>query len=78
MDTLAAGREFFVQHAWADCYEALSAADREASLAADDLERLGMAAYLIGREPESVEALGRAYQLLTEQDEVERSARCAF
>jgi ATP/maltotriose-dependent transcriptional regulator MalT len=78
MDTLAAGREWFLQHAWADCYEALSAVDRESPLGPDDLERIGMAAYLIGRDSQSVDALGRAYQLLAETGEVERAARCGF
>jgi DNA-binding CsgD family transcriptional regulator/tetratricopeptide (TPR) repeat protein len=78
MDTLAAGRECFVQHAWADCYAALSTVDRESPLDADDLERVGVAAYLIGRESESVDAWARAYQALTEAGEAERAARCAF
>jgi DNA-binding CsgD family transcriptional regulator/tetratricopeptide (TPR) repeat protein len=78
LDTLAAGRECFVQHAWADCYEALTAVDRESPLGPDDLELVGLAAYLIGRESESVDALARAYQLLAEAGETERAARCGF
>ncbi|HET6293544.1 MAG TPA: LuxR C-terminal-related transcriptional regulator [Kribbella sp.] len=78
MDALAAGRESFAQHAWADGYQLLSAADRESPLDAEDLERVGLSAYLIGRESESVEALARAYQQLAAAGEVERAARCGF
>ena len=78
MDTLAAGRECFARHAWADCYEALSTVDRESPLDAEDLERVGVVAYLIGRERESVDAWARAYHLLAEVGEAERAARCAF
>jgi DNA-binding CsgD family transcriptional regulator/tetratricopeptide (TPR) repeat protein len=78
MDTLAAGRECFAQHAWADCYEMLSTVDRESPLDPDDLERIGLAAYLIGRQSESVDALARAYQQLAGIGDVERAARCGF
>jgi ATP/maltotriose-dependent transcriptional regulator MalT len=78
MDSLTAGRDFFAQRAWADCHAALSAADRQSPLEVDDLERAGVAAYLIGREAESIEAFTRAYQLLTAADDIERAARCAF
>ena len=45
---LERGREAFDRQAWADARDHLSAADREASLAPDDLGRLAMAAYLVG------------------------------
>ena len=38
------GRALVAERAWADAYEALSAAETESALAADDLERLGTAA----------------------------------
>ena len=54
--TVTAGRRSFAQYAWTDCYVALSAADREAPLEPEDLQRLATAAHLIGRETESVDA----------------------
>ncbi len=50
-DTLDLGRESFGRRAWADAYARLSAADREAPLAPEDLERLATAAYLVGGTP---------------------------
>jgi hypothetical protein len=54
-DALKRGRAAFTAQAWADAVEGLSAADRAAPLAPDDLERLATAAYLAGREDESAE-----------------------
>ena len=47
---LARGRECFARRAWADAFAELSAADREARLEPEDLERLATAAYLIGSD----------------------------
>ena len=55
------GRECFGRRAWADAFAELSAADRAASLDPEDVERLAMAAYLIGRDEESVGAWERAH-----------------
>ena len=49
-DALDRGREAFGRWAWADAFEELSAADQEAPLAPEDLERLAAAAYLVGRD----------------------------
>jgi hypothetical protein len=38
------GREFYAVRGWSDAYAALSGADREAALAAEDLELLATAA----------------------------------
>jgi hypothetical protein len=43
------GRASFGRQAWGDAYAQLSAADKEAPLEFDDLERLAVAAYLVGR-----------------------------
>jgi len=72
------GRECFERQAWADAYARLSEADRETPLAAEDLERLAAAAYLVGREAESAEVWARAHQELLLRGDVERSARCAL
>lgn len=78
MDNLAAGRQWFAQHAWTDCCAALSAADRERSLEPEDLERLATAAHLIGREDESLDTWTRAYQALLARGDTQRAAKCAF
>ncbi len=45
---LERGRELFAQKAWAESYRLLQAADRDAPLDAEDLERLAIAAHLMG------------------------------
>ena len=57
----ARGREAFRRRAWGDAFAELSAADREAPLEPDDLERLAIAAYLVGNDDESVELWARAH-----------------
>lgn len=72
------GRSAFARQAWADAYAQLSAADEESALPPEDLERLGVAAYLIGQEPASEAALSRAHQAYWEEQRCDRAARCAF
>ena len=55
----------------------LSAADQEAPLAPDDLERLATAAYLAGSDEESVELWERAHRELLHAGELLRAVRCA-
>ena len=76
--TLEQGREAFEQQAWLEAYDRLKAADREASLDPEDLERLATAAYLVGEYADSTDTWARAHQELLSQNDVERAARCAF
>lgn len=71
------GRQLFGRRAWADAFAELSAADREAPLARDDLERLATAAYLAGSDEESVELWERAHRELLLAGEPMRAVRCA-
>ena len=75
---LVQGRSAFAAHAWAEAYERLSAADRQAPLEPGDLERLATAAYLVGRDDESAELWARAHHELLGRGETGRAARCAF
>ena len=75
---LARGREAAARLAWADAYTALSLADRSSSLAAEDLEVLATAAYLLGHVEDCLRALQRAQQLHAEGGDSRRAARCAF
>jgi ATP/maltotriose-dependent transcriptional regulator MalT len=77
-DTLDRGRESFERRAWADAFEELSAADREIPLAPEDLERLAIAAYLVGRDAVRDEVLSRAHQEWLRLGGAERAVRCAF
>ena len=76
-DARARGRDRFDGRAWAAAFAELSAADREAPLDPEDLERLAMAAYLLGRDDYSVEAWERAHHELLRRGDEERAARCA-
>ena len=59
VQALGRARNAFERKAWAESYRLFEAADREAPLEPEDLERLATAAYLIGRDDES-EAFERA------------------
>jgi DNA-binding CsgD family transcriptional regulator/tetratricopeptide (TPR) repeat protein len=71
------GRDFFGRRAWGEAFAELSAADREAALELDDLERLAVAAYLVGADAESDDAWARAHQECLQLGYVVRAARCA-
>ena len=47
------GRASFARRAWGDAYAQLAAADQDAPLELEDLERLAVAAYLLGRDDDS-------------------------
>ena len=75
---LARGRAAAGRRAWADAYTAMSTADRSSPLAAEDLELLATAAYLLGHVQDCLQALQRAQQLHAEHGDRRRAARCAF
>jgi DNA-binding CsgD family transcriptional regulator len=72
------GRNCYTRRAWAEAYEAFARADAAGDMTGEDLERLAIAAYLIGREPEFLEALERAYQSYVDAADRQRAVRCAF
>jgi DNA-binding CsgD family transcriptional regulator len=77
-DALNLGRASFGRRAWRDAYAHLSAADHDAPLEPEDLERLAMAAHLIGRDVESADVWARAHQAFVSRGDAEQAARCAF
>lgn len=77
-DHLERARRHYERRAWADAFDALVLADRASPLESDDLERLAMAAYLIGRENDYLQALDRAQRALIDTGRWTRAARCAF
>jgi len=77
-DLLDRGRDSFGRRAWSDAYSQLAAADHDAPLEAEDLERLATAAYLIGKDADSADIWARAHHELLSRGDSERAARCAF
>src|SRR5574339_780462 len=76
--TLRRGREAFEQRAWAESYRLLHAADRDAPLDAEDLERLAIAAHLVGRDDDCEACTARAHQRYLDRGDGEGAARAAF
>ena len=76
--TLQRGRRSFEQRAWAESCRLLEAADREAPLDADDLERLAIAAYLVGRDDDCEAFTARAHRRFLDRGDPEGAARAAF
>jgi DNA-binding CsgD family transcriptional regulator len=74
---LARARKSFEQHTWAESYRLFEAADREAPLAPEDLERLATAAYLMGREDDSEAFWERAHRGFLDRGDREGAARSA-
>lgn len=70
-----AGREAYERQAWRDAYECLAASR---SLEADDLQRLAVAAHLVGHDDESAEAWERAHIAWVGLGDLDRAVRCAF
>ena len=75
---LERGHAAYSSSAWQDAYASLSEADRAVPLAAEDLELLATSAYMLGREDDCVQILGRAVQRYSDDGVVLRAARCAF
>jgi ATP/maltotriose-dependent transcriptional regulator MalT len=76
--TLRHGRESFERRAWAESYRLLRAADRDAPLDAEDLERLAIAAYLVGRNDDCEAFTARAHEKFLDRGDREGAARAAF
>jgi DNA-binding CsgD family transcriptional regulator len=72
------GRAAFLNHVWGEAYAQFTAADQEAPLQVDDLERLATVSHLTGREAASVDAWTRAHQACLRAGEPARAARSAF
>jgi len=69
------GREAFARREWGNARALLAAGE---DLDVEDLERLAIAAYLVGRDAESHEAWQRAQLECERLGERDRGARCAF
>jgi DNA-binding CsgD family transcriptional regulator/tetratricopeptide (TPR) repeat protein len=77
-DALDRGRSSFYRRAWADAHAELSAADQQVPLEVADLERLAMAAFMVGRDDDGDDAGVRAFHECVRIGDAPRAARCAF
>lgn len=77
-DLLTQARAAFDRQDWSTAYQDLASADREQPLEPDDIERLAVAATLLGRDIESTALWTRAHQEFHSQQQNERAARAAF
>ncbi len=75
---MARGREAFDHRAWIDAFTYLSSVDDGERLPAEDLERLGIAAFLIGRDESSDVAWERAYREWLGDGNLTRAAGSVF
>ncbi|MEP6573199.1 MAG: LuxR C-terminal-related transcriptional regulator [Gemmatimonadota bacterium] len=74
---LGQNRESFEPREWEAAYAALTAADRERPLEPDDIDRLAIAAFLLGREGESADLWLRAHHEFLRRGDTPRAVRCA-
>lgn len=72
------GRGSFGRHAWGDAFAQLSDADRETNLEVEDLERLAVAAYMVGRDDDCADAWTRAHHGYLRRQDPAAASRCAF
>jgi DNA-binding NarL/FixJ family response regulator len=71
-------RDFIERRMWGYAFAELSAAQREGQLDVEDLERLAVSAYMVGRDEACEEAWIAAHHAWLRRGEAERAARCAF
>jgi DNA-binding CsgD family transcriptional regulator len=76
LDNVLRGRASHTRREWGDAYTLLSAADAEAPLGPEDLERLAIAAYLAGKDAD--DRWARAHRAFADGGDGEGAARCAF
>ncbi len=72
------GRQAYDRRAWAETFDQLSAADLAGPLELEDLERLTIAAHMLGRDDDGIALLTRAHQEAVRLGDVSRAARTAF
>ena len=71
-------RQAFDRKAWTEAYRLFEAAHDEAPLEPEDLERLAMTAYLLGRDVESERFMEQAHHAYLARGDREGAARSAF
>lgn len=74
---LERGLVAFAEHRWGDAVDALTEADAEVGLAAEDLDRLSTAALAMGREDVGLDLAMRAHEAFLALPDVDGAARSA-
>ena len=78
-DRLAAAREAFARQDWKKSYAELSVADEaRAQIGVENLERLAISAYMLGKDEASADFWARAHAESLRRHDVSRAARCTF
>ena len=77
-DHLERGRSHYELRKWTGAYNALSLADQQTPLEAEDLELFAMTAYLVGRDEEYLRTLERAHNAHIDAGQFACAVRCAF
>ncbi len=77
-DVLTTAREAYGRRAWTQAHELLGRADEAAPLAPEDLERLAVAAYMLGLDDQQLEALARAHHAHLRDGDRAGAVRAAF
>jgi DNA-binding NarL/FixJ family response regulator len=77
-DELALARASYEQRAWEEAFARFTAVDRSSLLGPDDLERLAAAAFLAGREADSVRGWERAHRACMRDGPPPGAARAAW
>ena len=77
-DRQTRARELFERRLWGDAFADLSALRGADSCEVEDLERLAVAAYMLGRNDECEDAWTAAHREWLRRDEPRRAARAAF
>ncbi|HTG40439.1 MAG TPA: DNA-binding response regulator, partial [Methylomirabilota bacterium] len=77
-DPLELGREAFARQTWGDAYAELSAGASAVPLDVSDLERLAIAAHMLGRADDATRAWEQAHQASVRAGDPARAARHAF
>ena len=67
---LEQGRAAYAGRAWRSAFESLSRADEDGPLEVEDVERLAISAYLLGRDDVSAVFLERAHNLHADSGEL--------
>ena len=70
-------RRAFARRLWGDAFAGFSALHRERELDGEDLERLAVAAYMVGKDEACEEGWLAAHRAWLRRGEVERAAGCA-
>jgi len=77
-DTLSEARACYDRQQWRAAHELLSRAREEASLAAQDVDRLAACAHMLGNDAEAADLWARAHQEFLAVGDAEQASRCAF